>query len=136
MRVLRERLSLYRKRCAFRYLGRLDPPVGASAGLAPRGGRRARERRAVAGPPFDPRAHRAPPAGKRRRPPPLARLPTLARATLRRRYRYWTRRASGPIVAVKCLVDRSPLPTRVSPPLVPTARAPGYRHRCRQFGTH
>src|SRR6266478_3890702 len=70
MRVLREGLSLYRKRCAFRYLGRLDPPVGASAGLAPRGGRRARERRAVAGPPFDPRAHRAPPAGKRRRPPP------------------------------------------------------------------
>src|SRR5213593_2743059 len=54
MRVLREGLSLYRKRCAFRYLGRLDPPVGASAGLAPRGGRRARERRAVAGPPFGP----------------------------------------------------------------------------------
>src|SRR5438132_13568573 len=54
MRVLREGLSLYRKRCAFRYLGRLDPPVGASAGIAPRGGRRARERRAVAGPPFEP----------------------------------------------------------------------------------
>src|SRR5436309_193471 len=71
MGVLRERPSLYRKRCAFRYLGRLDPPVGASAGLAPRGGRRARERRAVAGPAFDPWAHRGSAGRRAASPAPL-----------------------------------------------------------------